>query len=196
MKTQLPHLWNPHKIKIWSINSLRRVASPTSTNFYPPEHYSTDKNIKDNERPLYISLSFRVLLYIYFIMEICPCQLIHSNAGPLTCSDVPTFGELCLCRGICADDDSCPRLHKKWSCPSLHSGIPSRISLCLRRDNCTVVRRYIPSIALSKFHTYSLYILSKRNASQSGTFAMEDIFDLPFDGQIQIPSKLFFHPFC
>ena len=144
---------------------------------------------------MYISLYFRVLLYIYFIMEICPCQLIHSNAGPLTCSDVPTFGELCLCRGICADDDSCPRLHKKWSCPSLHSGIPSRISLYLRQNNCTVVRRYIPSIALSKFHTYSLYIPSKRNASQSGTFAMADIFDLLFDGANIDAFEALFLPF-
>jgi len=93
------------------------------------------------------------------------------------------------------DDDGCPRLHKKWSCPSLHSGIPSRISLCLRQDNCTVVRRYIPSIALSKFHTYSLYIPSKRNASQSGIFAMADIFDLLFDGANIDAFKALFPPF-
>ena len=124
-----------------------------------------------------------------------PCQLILSNTGFLICSDVPTFGELRLCRGIYADDDGCPRLHKKWSCPSLHSGIPSRISLCLRQDNCTVVRRYIPSIALSKFHTYSLYIPSKRNASQSGIFAMADIFDLLFGGANIDAFKALFPPF-
>ena len=140
-------------------------------------------------------MSFRVLFYICFITGICPCQLILSNTGFLICSDVPTFGELRLCRGIYADDDGCPRLHKKWSCPSLHSGIPSRISLCLRKDNCTVVRRYIPSIALSKFHTYSLYIPSKRNASQSGIFAMADIFDLLFGGANIDAFKALFPPF-
>ena len=98
-------------------------------------------------------------------------------------------------RGMCADDDGCPRLHKKWSCPSLHSGIPSRTSLYLRQNNCTVVRRYIPSIALSKFHTYSLYIPSKRNASQSGTFAMADIFDLLFDGANIDAFEALFLPF-
>lgn len=176
---------------------MRRVASPTSTNFYPPEHYSTDKNIKDNERPLYISLSFRVLLYIYFIMEICPCQLIHSNAGPLTCSDVPTFGELCLCRGICADDDSCPRLHKKWSCPSLHSGIPSRISLCLRRDNC-IRRSADTSLRLHCRSSIRIRCISSRKGTHpnQGLLRWRTSSICPVEGQIQMPSKLFFHPFC
>ena len=62
------------------------------------------------------------------------------------------------------------------------TGPSSQISLCLRQDNCTAVRGYISSIALSKFQLYSLYIPSKRDASLLSPFAMAGIFNLLFNG--------------
>lgn len=95
--------------------------------------------------------------------------------------------------------------HSPWTSSNVSSGLPevespptvpsSQILFSLRQDSCTIVRRYILSIASSKFHPYLLYIPSKKYTSKLKTFAMAAIFDLLSNGANINAFKVFF-PNC